>query len=218
MRLPLLNNSIGWNQSLCWKFHLVIKGRQLEFHLAHYLEMSIESHLYALGSFHWSRFPYHPPKCPSILAVSSCTPFLNSLPDLIFLFLYPHLQPTHKIYFTLLWRSMSLIPSATPTHSESMDCSLLIFYLTANTHTQANIYHIYLSWSEGYLTQYNVFLVMPFCMKILWWYFYNSWVIHHCLNVLHFLSIFIEGHMGCFYFQTSTNRAEINMGEQVFLW
>lgn len=54
-------------------------------------------------------------------------------------------------------------PTSLPNHSGSMGCSLIIIYLVANIHLQANTYHLYLSGAG--LSQDGFFLVPFICWK-----------------------------------------------------
>ena len=65
IRYPLLSNSIVCDVVLALGWLLKRDG-QLGLHLLHYLETSLGSS-YILGSFHCTRFPYHPLNKPSFL-------------------------------------------------------------------------------------------------------------------------------------------------------
>jgi hypothetical protein len=51
----------------------------------------------------------------------------------------------------------------------------------------------------------------------LWCHYFNSWVIHHCVNVLHFLlQSSVEGHLGCFHFEIP-KQPRLLLGQKVAL-
>ena len=85
--------------------------------------------------------------------------------------------------------SLSLVSSSSSNLSRSMDCASVIIDLMTNIHLWVNTYHIVFL-TLGYLT-YNgfmIFLVLSLSLQISWCCFvFNSWIIVHCVNVLHFV-------------------------------
>lgn len=105
-----------------------------------------------------------------------CAPIPICLQSLYKSILFPLLREIHAFSLrSLLVHSLS----------GCVDCSIIILYFKANNHLKVSIYHGFLSGS-GYLIQDFFFLVPDICLKISWCHFFTSWVILHCVKVLHF--------------------------------
>lgn len=150
-------------------------------------EMACWDSVFPIAKYpHWNHlhifqdFPLHSVSIstPQALEVQLFLLAFSSLPhfftNLIFLLLAPPTpnQTIKSILFTSPRKihSSPLVSSSLPNLSRSMNCSLVIIYVTTIIYLQANMCQIYLSGSD-YLIQDNFVLVSSICQQILWYYF-----------------------------------------------
>ena len=65
-----------------------------------------------------------------------------------------------------------------------------------------------------YLTQDDILKFQPFACKSHDVFVFNSWILFHCIDAPH---LSVKGYQSCFLFLVITNKAAMNISEQVYL-
>ena len=110
---------------------------------------------------------------------------------------------------------LPLEPSLLPSFSGSLDCNIVIIYVTANIHLWVLMYHVsFLVWVTSLRMMFSSYIHLSsnFLMSL-----FNTQAIFHCTNIPHiFIYSSVKGHLGCFQVLTITNRVAIDITEYLF--